>query len=136
MSRWQSIFLAAAVSALGPPRNQLAWRFSEEARQSLLRFDWPGNVLQLAAVVTHAAMLAEGPQIGQASVAGLLASVRRHPDSAETISAPLTGSLRDVELAVVKETVRRCRGNKAAAARALGLHRRTLYPTTSGAVAP
>jgi two-component system, NtrC family, response regulator AtoC len=119
-------FLAAAVSEFCPPRHTPPRYFSEEAWQCLLRYDWPGNVLQLAAVVAHAAMLAEGPEIGQACVAGLLDSVRQHPDS-ETISVPLTGGLREMEQIIVNEIIRRCRGNKAAAARALKLHRRTLY---------
>ena len=119
-------YLAATVSQYCPPRNQLPWHFSGEARQSLLRHDWPGNVLQLAAVVVHAAMLAEGPEIGQACVAGLLGRAHRHADS-ETISVPLVGGLKEMESTLIHEVIRRCRGNKAAAARALKLHRRTLY---------
>ena len=118
--------LAAAASKLCPPRDRLPWRFSEEARQSLLRCDWPGNVLQLAAAVTRAVMLAEGPEIGPACVAGLPSSVRQPPDS-ETIPVSLAGGLKEMELSLINEVIRRCRGNKAAAARALKLHRRTLY---------
>ena len=57
---------------------------------------------------------------------GCWARVRQHSDS-ETISVPLAGSLKEMELALINEIIRRCRGNKAAAARALKLHRRTLY---------
>ena len=119
-------FLAAAVSEFCPPRHTPPRNFSEEAWQCMLQFDWPGNVLQLAAVVAHAAMLAEGPEIGQAVVAGLLGRARQRPGS-ETISVPLAGGLREMEQVIVNEIIRRCRGNKAAAARALKLHRRTLY---------
>jgi DNA-binding NtrC family response regulator len=119
-------FLAAAVSTFSPPRNKLPWRFSEEARQALLRYDWPGNVPQLAAVVAHAAILSEGSKIGEADIARLLGRVRQHPD-AETISVPLAGGLKEMEATLINEVLRRCRGNKAAAARALKLHRRTLY---------
>jgi DNA-binding NtrC family response regulator len=119
-------FLAAAVSDFRPPQQTHSWYFSEEAWQSLLRFDWPGNVLQLAAVVSHAKMLAPGPEIGRACIEALLGPVRQHPDS-EMISVPLAGSLKEMELAIIHETIRRCRGNKSAAARILGLHRRTLY---------
>ncbi len=120
------LFLAATVSMLCPPQSQLRWCFSEEARQSLLRYDWPGNAIQLAAVVAQAAILAEGPEIGQACFAELLGKVGQHAD-AETISVPLAGGLKSMELALVTEVIRRCRGNKTAAARALKLHRRTLY---------
>jgi two-component system response regulator HydG len=119
-------FLAAANSEFRPPQPTSPRYFSEEAWQSLLRFDWPGNVLQLAAVVAHAIMLADGPEIGQACMEALLGPVRRHHDS-EMISVPLAGSLKEMELAIIHETIHRCRGNKAAAARNLGLHRRTLY---------
>ena len=119
-------FLAAAVSTFRPPRNQLPWRFSEEAGQSLLGHDWPGNLRQLAAVVAHAAMLADGAEIGQADVAGLLGGVRPQADC-ETIPVPLAAGLKEMESVIINEVIRRCRGNKAAAARALKLHRRTLY---------
>ena len=48
-------------------------------------------------------------------------------DDAETISVPLIGGLKDIERAVVAAVIRRCRGNKAEAARVLGLHRREVY---------
>ena len=119
-------FLAGAAFPACPAPGKVPRYFSAEAWQSLLQYDWPGNVLQLAAVVAHAAVLAEGPEIGQACFAGLLGRVRQHADS-ETISVPLAGGLKEMELALINEVVRRCRGNKAAAARALKLHRRTLY---------
>jgi DNA-binding NtrC family response regulator len=119
-------FLAeAAFPPLAAPRN-VRPRFSAEAWQSLLQYDWPGNVLQLAAVVARAAMLAEGPETGEACLAGLLGGACPQADS-ESISVPLTGGLKSMELVLVNEVIRRCRGNKAAAARALRLHRRTLY---------
>ena len=119
-------FLAKAVFMRCRTRNQISWHFSQEARQTLLHFDWPGNVPQLAAVVTRAAMLAISPEIGQACVAGLLNSVRKKTDS-EEISVSLTGGLKEMESTIIDEVLRRCQGNKAAAARALKLHRRTLY---------
>ena len=44
-----------------------------------------------------------------------------------TISVPLAGNLYEMERFIIQEVIFRCRGNKAAAARTLGLHRRTLY---------
>ena len=91
-----------------------------------MRYDWPGNILQLAAVVSHAVVLADGPEIGPACFAELQDRAC-HSTDPETISVPLAGGLKDMELALVNEVVRRCQGNKAAAARTLQLHRRTLY---------
>jgi ActR/RegA family two-component response regulator len=71
-------------------------------------------------------MLAEGPEIGQECVAGLLCTSRQRVDC-EMISVPLAGSLKEMESTLIHEVIRRCQGNKAAAARSLKLHRRTLY---------
>jgi len=119
-------FLKCVDRAEASRMGQAPRRFSDEAWGILLSCDWPGNVLQLASVVERAAMLAEGEEIGALAVAECLPP---RPPSAESegISIPCFGGLRQMELAIVDEVVRRCGGNKAAAARTLRLHRRTLY---------
>jgi DNA-binding NtrC family response regulator len=101
-------------------------RLSEDAFQCLLEYDWPGNILQLASVVTHAVLLADEEEITRARFAASLGELGPR-DDAETISVPLAGGLKQIERRVIEAVIDRCRGNKAAAARALGLHRRTLY---------
>ena len=101
-------------------------RLSEDALGCLLEYDWPGNTLQLASVVAHAALLAEAEEIDRRE------SPRRSDSPvargvSDTIPVPLQGNLADIERYIIGEVLHRCRGNKAAAARALGLHRRTLY---------
>ncbi len=46
---------------------------------------------------------------------------------AQTVTVPLVGDLKAIERQLLKEVIWRCDGNKAAAARTLGMHRRTLY---------
>ncbi|MBX9789800.1 MAG: response regulator [Pirellulales bacterium] len=46
---------------------------------------------------------------------------------APTIQVRLEGDLRAIERQIIREVIRSCDGNKAAAARQLGLHRKTLY---------
>lgn len=119
-------FLKCVDRAEASRTGQAPRRFSDEAWRVLLSYDWPGNVLQLASVVERAAMLADGEEIGALAVAECLPP---RPPSAESegILIPFLGGLRQMELAIVDEVVRRCGGNKAAAARTLRLHRRTLY---------
>ncbi len=119
-------FLSQVGSVLGGPREGEAWHFSEEAWSCLLRHAWPGNAPQLASVVARAVVMADAPEISRAGVVEALGPVV-DPLAAETIPVPLVGGLAEMELAIVKEVIRRCQGNKAAAARSLGLHRRTLY---------
>jgi len=101
------------------------YRFTEEAWQCLLNHDWPGNLPELASVVARSVALAEGEEIGTGAIAWAPSGApsRNH----DTISVPLAGDFRQIERHVIREVIQRCQGNKAAAARALGLHRRTLY---------
>jgi DNA-binding NtrC family response regulator len=46
---------------------------------------------------------------------------------APTIQVRLEGDLRAIERQIIRAVIRNCDGNKAAAARLLGLHRKTLY---------
>jgi DNA-binding NtrC family response regulator len=92
----------------------------------LLRYDWPGNNLELASLVTHAVLLADREEIGPAAIGPLFGKAVASP-AAETLAVPLAGGLKQIERAVIAAVIERCRGNKAAAARLLGLHRRTLY---------
>jgi two-component system response regulator HydG len=119
-------FLAAATALRDCSRKDVPWRFSAAAWDCLLRYDWPGNAPQLANVVTHAVILAEEAEIGEACLRSLLGPSPVAHDS-ETISLPLSGSLKEMERRIIDDIVERFQGNKTAAAQALGLHRRTLY---------
>jgi DNA-binding NtrC family response regulator len=119
-------YLLIANSMRPGPVAKPACRFSAEALQYLLGYDWPGNTLQLASVVAHAVLLADGEEIGPATIAAALAEAGQQ-DLSATISVPLAGGLKEIERAIVEAVVERCQGNKAAAARLLRLHRRTLY---------
>ena len=100
-------------------------RLGEDAFQCL-EYDWPGNTLQLASAVTHAVLLADEEEIGRGEIAGSIGEVAPRGQS-DTIAVPLAGGLKQMERAIVEAVIERCRGNKAAAARSLKLHRRTLY---------
>ena len=71
-------------------------------------------------------MLAEDEEIGRARIIEAIGKPVACGVS-DTIPVPLQGNLADIERYIIGEVLHRCRGNKAAAARALGLHRRTLY---------
>jgi DNA-binding NtrC family response regulator len=119
-------FLLRLGQAQGPRAGGPQRRFSEEAWQRLLQYDWPGNARELARVVAHAVMVSDRPEIGAASVAVSLTKALRQHDC-EAISVPLAGGLKAIERSVIGTVIERCGGNKAKAARLLGLHRRTLY---------
>ena len=118
-------YLAETLTRQGIDAAIGSHRFSPEAWECLLNHDWPGNLPELAGTVARAVALAGGTEIGREAI--VLGRHRANLQTAETIAVPLGGSFIEIERQIVAAVIERCGGNKAAAARALGLHRRTLY---------
>jgi DNA-binding NtrC family response regulator len=118
-------YLARVLAKQGVAADQRPYRFAEEAWQCLLHHDWPGNLPELANVVARAVAMADNHEIGVESLA--LTPRKAKAPGCDTIAVPLTGNLQAMERQIIDEVIQRHRGNKAAAARVLGLHRRTLY---------
>jgi transcriptional regulator with GAF, ATPase, and Fis domain len=100
-----------------------------DALQTLGRYSWPGNVRELANVIERAKILADGPSI---TVADLPAEIGRAladepPPAASPTADPAGTGLDAIERSHILRVVEAERGNKARAARALGVSRRKLY---------
>ena len=117
--------LAESLLAESVRKHALGRRaFSSGATRRLAEHAWPGNVRELRHVVERAAILAARESIepedfpetfSQASPARLAEAAARG------------ATLEEVERAYIEEVLRRTRGNKTAAARILGIHRKTLH---------
>jgi DNA-binding NtrC family response regulator len=94
---------------------------SSEAMAVIRRHAWPGNVRELQNVIERALVLGLGTVI---DLADLPDSLRNPPRSG---AGAVGRRLVDVEREHIARTLRAVGGNKAAAARALGLNRKTLY---------
>ena len=115
-----SYFLDQAIRRhrLGPKR------LAEEALAHLERYPFPGNVRELQHVVESAAILASGEEIGVPELPEELGVGRA---AMLGVAAAEGQSLEQVEQAYIREVLRRTHGNKSAAARILGIHRKTLH---------
>ncbi|HET9932313.1 MAG TPA: sigma-54 dependent transcriptional regulator, partial [Polyangiaceae bacterium] len=103
--------------------------FSAEAIAALQRYPWPGNVRELRNAVEHASATAKG---GRIEVRHLPARVTRRDESTSlnvSRSMPMGDelSLRLVERRHIEHVLQLSNGNKARAARLLGLSRHQLY---------
>lgn len=105
---------------------------SPEALRALIDYPWPGNIRELRNCIESMVVLAQGPLL---EVRDLPASVR-HPEQAEELlphgaAAPAPGDkplkLEDNERILIDEALRKCNGNRTAAAKLLGISRRTLH---------
>lgn len=113
-------FLDDAVGrhALGPRR------LTDACVRRLVRHPWPGNVRELAHAVESAAVLCSNETIDVDALP---------PTLSLTTPAGLRGaaaaelSLRELEAEYIREVLERTGGNKSAAARILGIARKTLH---------
>jgi len=96
---------------------------SSEAMAALLDYSWPGNVRELENCMERAVVLAKGKEIIPAD---LPASLRGGPgEHSIQMRIPLT--LEELEREAIRKTLQYAKGNKALAARLLGISERTLY---------
>ncbi len=96
-------------------------RVSDAAMRLLRRHPWPGNVRELENTIWRALVLGAGPTLE----AGDLPEAIRESGAARP--EPGAGALADVEREHILRTLGSVGGNKARAARVLGLDRKTLY---------
>ena len=104
--------LVADLLAGGPGPS----RIEPEALALLARRPWPGNVGELARMLSAAAVRAGGRTVLTAEDFGVLEGVE-----------PATTRLADIEEATIRRAMERTEGNLSAAARELGIDRSTLW---------
>jgi len=100
------------------------WQIDDEALQALERYYWPGNVRQLINVIERAKILGDDHRVRLRDLPAEVVSPKESP-AAQVSSG--SNHLADIERAHVLEVLKRERGNKARAARSLGVNRRSLY---------
>ncbi len=93
-------------------------RFSPDAMQSLMDYEWPGNVRQLENAVSHAVILAQGEIIRRRHLPRFL-------KDGEDDAAPT--SLAETEKRLIRRVLKEANWNKHEAARRLRVSRSTLY---------
>jgi DNA-binding NtrC family response regulator len=100
------------------------WEIEPAAVLAMERYAWPGNVRQLINALERAKILCEEETIHVTDLPKEVISTA--PPSSESLSEP-TDDLASIQRTKVVEVLRRELGNKAKAARALGIERRKLY---------
>ncbi len=100
------------------------WKIEDDARAVLVNFQWPGNIRQLMNTLDRATVLADNNTV---TLDDLPAEIMDNSVDNVPQSSPDTLRLDDIEKAHIVEILEREEGNKARAARALGIHRRKLY---------
>jgi DNA-binding NtrC family response regulator len=90
-----------------------------------LDYPWPGNVRELENVIERAVVLCRGETINEDDLPEhLLAAPAAAP---EALAFPIGTPLEEVELRLIRETLRYTKGDKSLAAQLLGISTRTIY---------
>ena len=106
---------------------------SEDAEAALVQARWDGNVRELRNRIARACMLAEGPLLTEKDVNDALSHHDAVPSPSRSGGLHVVRSggprtlLHDVEREHILSVLRDVRGNRAAAAKVLGISRRALY---------
>ncbi|CAE1132669.1 sigma-54-dependent transcriptional regulator [Xanthomonas euroxanthea] len=100
---------------------------SADAQARLLAYPWPGNVRELRNVMQRSQLLVRGHSI----VAADLDDALDHSAEQPLTTAPLQGTLPEavarLEKQMIQDALAHSSGNRAEAARRLGIHRQLLY---------
>ncbi len=108
-----------ALASTGAPK-----RLSAEAAARLLAHPWPGNVRELRNAMERAAVLGRRPVIGADDLDFLRAA---EADAADWLAGDLPTAVARLEAAMIRRALAAADGNRAEAARRLGIHRQFLY---------
>jgi transcriptional regulator with PAS, ATPase and Fis domain len=110
----------------GMPQRELA----PSALAALAAYRWPGNVRELRNVLEQAAMLTDNQRLGDADFTSILPAPAAAPaeeDPAPQSLRPLPQLIAEIERNSIESALAATGGNKASAAKLLGISRATLY---------
>ena len=95
-----------------------------------VNYNWPGNVRELENAVERAVILATGEHITENQMPINITEKYPHPKQVQSEPVSITDgtrSLEDIEKEAILATLEASKGNKAEAARRLGVTRKTLH---------
>ena len=115
------------LSRLREKQRRTPSRISGEAMELLKRYPWPGNVRELRNLIERSMNIAEGNHITVNDLPNRIREFYRERYDAAGYTGLLRDILVDAEKRALVEALRMSDGNKAKAARILGIHRTGLY---------
>ncbi|HEY3807586.1 MAG TPA: sigma-54 dependent transcriptional regulator [Kofleriaceae bacterium] len=115
----------AFLAASAPPRRAI----SEAALDRLVEYHWPGNVRELRHVIQHACVMSAAEVLAPADFAlrAAPAEPAASPPTADAHDLDLKAALDRLERSMIEQALARAKGNRAEAARLLGIRRALLY---------
>ena len=96
----------------------------------LMDYAWPGNVRELENVIERAVVLSRNDSLTESDLPDHVATAQS--SSAAPLTFEIGTPLDEIELRVIRETLRQTKGDKSVAAQLLGISTRTIYRKLDG----
>jgi len=106
-------------------QNKTVGGIAPEALSLLMAYDWPGNVRELANVIERAFILCGAKRIDISHLPETLTGLSLSPISNGRVNLRCAREALDAQ--AIRAALKRCAGNRLAAARELGVHKTTLF---------
>ncbi len=100
------------------------------ALDRLMGYAWPGNVRELENVIERAVVLSRGDVLGEDDLPDAITTASRSEPT--QLAFEIGTPLEEIELRVIRETLRHTKGDKSLAAQLLGISTRTIYRKLDG----
>lgn len=103
--------------------------FTPDAMEAMTTYSWPGNVRELRSAIEHAVVLAKGNKVTLRDLPLNVSENMPKPQFVRAISTsePRVLDVKEAEKDLIQEALKQCGGNRTAAAKKLGMSRRTLH---------
>jgi len=118
------------LSRLNQRRGGKPFVLADDAIDAMMRYDWPGNVRELDNVLQRVTAFCDSPRITRDDLPRELLEVSTIPTVVNGVAVPASLAsvpLREVEKMAILQTLEACRGNRAEAARRLGISKKGIY---------
>ncbi len=119
--------LAEHVLALSAGQASVPKRLSAAAAARLIAHSWPGNVRELRNAMERVAALVRHSVVAAADLDFLGTPVPSAADAVDWLAGDLPTALARLEAEMIRRALAASRGNRAEAARRLGIHRQLLH---------
>lgn len=101
--------------------------FTPDAMDAMLNYQWPGNVRELRTAVEHAVVLCRSDKIVLRDLPPTVRTSNALIPTSTKLVAPSDMTVSEAEKQLIVRALKECDGNRTAAAKKIGMSRRTLH---------
>ncbi len=107
--------------------NKTVTDFTPDAMEALMAYRWPGNVRELRTAIEHAVVLCRADKVTLRDLPPAVRASNSTLPTSTKLVAPSDMTVAEAEKQLIIRALKECNGNRTAAAKKIGMSRRTLH---------